>query len=287
MANISKRAWMWSAAGVSVTAVAATVGFTSATHEPDPSEMPLTNASASYRRPGQTAQDWVTYADHVVLFRAVDEVVHDPEPIEVERGEGMVGRTVTLETQRVLWSSEDAPQPPPEVYEYPAFGFVFSDGVENMNPVGTQDEPRIQVGHDYVIAIDWEEARCTEGDVPQPAMWMGLDNSSVVPADAGVVGNGESGGQVSSAQARRNSPEPLLRGEGTFEGQMMGYTVGSLARELARTKPHPNPRNYDATPQAPALAQEQVPESEMDEALPEGVTAQDLLEATPEDTTCP
>ncbi|MFI6575032.1 hypothetical protein ACIBFB_04470 [Nocardiopsis sp. NPDC050513] len=144
----------------------------------------------------------------------------------------------------------------------------------------------MEVGHDYVIAIDWEEARCTPGDEPQPAMWMGLDNNSVVPADDGVVGNGESGGRVSSAQDRRNSPEPLLRGEGTFEGRMTGYTVGSLARELAQAEPHANPRNYDDPPHASTLAQESPPEGEMDEALPEGVTPQDLVEATPEDTSC-
>ncbi|NYH55361.1 hypothetical protein HNR06_004950 [Nocardiopsis arvandica] len=284
MSRISKRAWAFTAAGVGVAAVAATVGFNAATYEPDPDELPLTNASAAYRRPGQTAQDWVTYADHVILARAVDEEVHEPLPVEAERGEGMVGRTVTLEVERVLWSASDPAQPAPKTYEYPTWGFVFTGGVDNMRPVGTQDEPRVEVGHDYVIAIDWEEARCSQGDEPQPAMWMGLDNSSVVPADDGVVGSGESGGRVASAQVRRSSSEPVLRGEGTFEGRMMGETVASLARELAQAEPHANPRSYDQMPQVSAPT----PDGEVhDEALPEGVTPQELAEAEPEDTSCP
>ncbi|MFI6575031.1 hypothetical protein ACIBFB_04465 [Nocardiopsis sp. NPDC050513] len=119
MTDIGKRAWAFTAAGVGVTAAAATVGFTTLASGPDPDELPLTNASASYRRPGATAQDWVTYADHVILARAVDQEVQEPTPIEVERGEGMVGRTVTLEVRRVLWSAPDPAQPAPEVYEYP------------------------------------------------------------------------------------------------------------------------------------------------------------------------
>ncbi|WP_150236552.1 hypothetical protein [Nocardiopsis quinghaiensis] len=284
MSRISKRAWMFTAAGVGVAAAAATVGFNVATHEPDPDELPLTNASASYRRSGESAQDWVTHADHVILARAVDEVVHEPLPIEVERGEGMVGRTVTLEVKEVLWSAPDPAQPAPTTYEYPAWGFVFNGGVDNMTPIGTQDEPRVEVGHDYVIAIDWEEARCTPGDEPQPAMWMGLDNNSVIPADDGVVGNGESGGSVASAQARRNSSEPLLRGEGTFEGQMMGDSVESLARELAQAEPHANPLRSDEAPQEPAPLPEDM--EVHDEILPEGMTVQDLMEVEPEDTSC-
>ncbi|WP_053617539.1 hypothetical protein [Nocardiopsis sp. NRRL B-16309] len=248
MSRISKRTRVFIASGMGTAAVAATVAFNVATYEPDPDELPLTNAAASYRKSGETAQDWVTNADHVILASVVDEVVHEPLPVEVERGEGMVGRTVTLDVRRVLWSAPDAARPAPETYEYPTWGFVFTGGVDDMRPIGTQDEPRVEVGHDYVIAIDWEEARCTPGDEPQPAMWMGLDSNSVVPADGGVVGNGESGGRVESAQARRTSPEPLLRGEGTFEGRMMGETVGALARELARAEPHANPRSSDEAP---------------------------------------
>ncbi|GAB2486544.1 hypothetical protein [Nocardiopsis aegyptia] len=284
MSGISRRARVLTAAGAGVAAVV--VAVNAATYEPGPDELPLTSAGVSYRKAGQSARDWVSNADHVVLVRAVDERVHEPEPVEVERGEGMVGRTVTLDVRRVLWSAPDPAQSAPATYEYPAWGFVFNGGVENMTPIGTQDEPRVEVGHDYVIAIDWEEARCTPGDEPRPAMWMGLDNNSVVPADDGVVGNGESGGQVESAQARRNSPEPLLRGEGTFEGRMMGETVDALARELARAEPHANPRSSDEAPQASALVHEGEELREYDEALPEGVTVQDLLEVEPEDTSC-
>ncbi|WP_304455137.1 hypothetical protein [Nocardiopsis sp. YSL2] len=283
MPRISKRSRVFTAAGAGV----ATVAFNAATYEPDPDELPLTNASVSYRKAGQTARDWVTNADHVILARAVDEQIHEPEPIEVERGEGMIGRTVSLDVQRVLWSAPAPARPAPETYEYPAWGFVFNGGVDNLTPIGTQDEPRVEVGHDYVIAIDWEEARCTPGDEPQPAMWMGLDNNSVVPADDGVVGNGESGGRVASAQERRSSSEPVLRGEGTFEGRMMGNSVGALARELARTEPHANPRSSDEAPQASAQIPEGEELKEHDEALPEGVTVQDLMEFEPEDTSCP
>ncbi|MFE3456172.1 hypothetical protein ACFXKD_01405 [Nocardiopsis aegyptia] len=284
MSGISRRARVLTAAGVGVAAVV--VAVNAATYEPHPDELPLTSAAASYRKSGQSARDWVSNADHVVLVRAVDERIHEPEPVEVERGEGMVGRTVTLEVRRVLWSAPDPARPAPETYEYPSWGFVFNGGVDDMRPIGAQDEPRVEVGHDYVIAIDWEEARCTPGDGRRPAMWMGLDNSSVVPADDGVVGNGESGGRVASARERRNSPEPLLRGEGTFEGRMMGATVDALARELDRAEPHANPRGSDQAPRAPAPVPEGEATQEHDDALPPGMTLEDLEEITPEDTSC-
>lgn len=286
MSRFSKRTWVFIAAGTGTAAFAATVGFNAATYEPDPDpdEFPLTVASASYRRSGETAQDWVTHADHVILARAVDEVIHAPEPVEVERGEGMVGRTVALEVKEVLWSAPDPARPAPTVYEYPAWGLVFNGDVDDLTPIGVQDEPRVEVGHDYVIVIEWEEARCAPGDEPQPAMWMGFDNSTVIPADGGVVGNDESGGRVETAQERRNSPEPLLRGEGTFEGRMMGETVDALARELARTEPRATPSASQEAQQEPAPAPEDLVEH--DDVLPQGMTMEDVLAVEPEDTSC-
>ncbi|MGW5875728.1 hypothetical protein ACWFMI_04115 [Nocardiopsis terrae] len=228
----------------------AIVGAAASTEEA--AELPMTAAHASYRRPSLTAQDWVTFADHVIQVRAVSEEEVPPEPIEIERGEGLIGRVVTLDVEQVLWSADDAPRPAPKTYDYPAWGYTFTGGVENRRIMGVQDQPRVEVGHSYVIAIDWEEARCSPGDEPQPAMWMGLGDRSVVPVDNGVIGNGEKGGRVQTAKERMNSVHRSVDDEVSFEGQMTGKNLDAMARELNATRPDPQPADYEVSAQETA-----------------------------------
>ncbi|MFC4117347.1 hypothetical protein [Nonomuraea zeae] len=82
-------------------------------------------ADGDDRLPSTTDTDWVTYADHVVVGAATAEQRLPAASIEVERGEGLIGRTVTLEVRQVAWSRDDAAQPAPKGWQYNAAGFVF------------------------------------------------------------------------------------------------------------------------------------------------------------------
>lgn len=151
------------------------------------------------RYPSHTAEDWVTYADHVVVVTPVDEVETPPAASEIERGEGLIGRNVEMRVDKVLWSRDDAPKPAPTSYTRQSTGWVFDGDVKNRRKFVLEGRPRIELGHSYVIALRWEPTHCSEGDKPDPAQWVGLGEGSNLPFDEGVIGMGEFAGTVRPA----------------------------------------------------------------------------------------
>ncbi|GAA2690420.1 hypothetical protein GCM10010400_64470 [Streptomyces aculeolatus] len=187
--------------------------------------------------PSSTASDWVTYADHVVAVTAAEESEIAPTAVELERGEGTIGRTVTLTVDKVLWSRPDAPRPAPDVWEYSATGWQFLDGdTGNRTKMALVDQPRVETGHRYVMAITWEEARCSPGDVPEPAQWRGLGEGSEVPFDNGILGRGELEGHVRSAARHRSAAHAADEGA-TLEHQLAGRGEGALVEALNAATP--------------------------------------------------
>lgn len=186
--------------------------------------------------PSTTASDWATYADHVVVVEAVAEQTLAPAQVEIDRGEGLIGRTVTLEVAEVLWSSESAPQPPPKAWEYSAAGSMFKNGdVDDTTAVAVAERPRVEVGHSYVMAIRWEPAQCSEGDPMKPAGWRGLGEGSEIPYDGDTLGNGEFEGRVQTAGtfAAAADAEP----DQGLEERLAGQSAESLVPELEAAQP--------------------------------------------------
>ncbi|MEU5873840.1 hypothetical protein AB0A73_20060 [Glycomyces sp. NPDC047369] len=160
--------------------------------------------------PSITADDWVTYADHAIVVEAVSEAAIEPGAEELERGEGIIGRTVTLVVEDVLWSREGAPVSAPAVWSYNALGWHFADGdTEGAVEMALYGFPRVEVGHEYVMAVRWEAAVCDEDGEFTPAQWRGLGEGSEIPFDGGVLGNGESEGAVGDAAAFAAAAEDL------------------------------------------------------------------------------
>jgi hypothetical protein len=183
-----------SATGIAIAALLAPAGPGAA------DEVLLGLGSDNY--PSVTAEDWVTYADHVVVVEAVSEATISPDAEELERGEGIIGRTVSLTVEDVLWSREGAPVAAPGAWDFNASGWHFSEGdTENAVEMALADTPRVEVGHQYVMAIRWEAATCSDDGDFTPAKWRGLGEGSAVPFDDGVLGNGESEGTVQDAEA--------------------------------------------------------------------------------------
>jgi hypothetical protein len=200
-------------------------------------ERQVVMAHGDDRLPSVTATDWVTYADHVVVVTAASERISEPAQTDLQRGEGLLGRTVRLQVEDVLWSRDGAPQPAPESWDYSAAGSVFTDGaVAEPVPMALHDRPRVEVGHRYIMAIVWERARCSPGDAPEPARWMGLGEGSELPFDGGVIGQGELEGTTRTAtQARALAAEPAAdRG---LEEELAGGGARALAERLKTTKP--------------------------------------------------
>ncbi|MFG3342510.1 hypothetical protein [Glycomyces sp. NPDC048151] len=185
--------------------------------------------------PSETAADWVTYADHVVVVNAVAETAVPPTQIELDRGEGLIGRTVTLEIAEVLWSREGSLMEAPTTWEYTAIGAQFVEG-DTSAPLemALHERPRVEVGHTYVMAIRWEVERCEDGET-EPAQWRGLGEGSEIPFDDATLGNGELEGEIQSAEqfAAAAAEETALG----LEEQVAGQTADALVSELEAATP--------------------------------------------------
>ncbi|MEV6030196.1 hypothetical protein AB0L65_03550 [Nonomuraea sp. NPDC052116] len=227
------------AAGIGIAAALAVAGFTVAdfTDRASAQRRPVELTEADDRLPSTTATDWVTYADHVVVVNAASEQTIPPNQTDVERGEGLIGRKVSLEVKNVLWSREGAAQPAPKEWEYYATGWTFTNrDVNNPTVLAGEGRPRIEPGHQYILAIAWEGPRCAEGDAPEPGRWMGLGEGSELPFDGDVIGQGEMEGRTQSVAEARTAAAEADPNIG-LEEEMVGNNADALAAKLKATPP--------------------------------------------------
>jgi len=232
------RRFTFLAAGLGVAAIAvAGIGLATARSTEDASALPqVVLGDGDDRLPSATATDWVTYADHVVIVSATSERALPPSRTETERGEGLIGRKVGLEVKEVLWSRKGAAQPAPRSWEYNATGWVFSDGkLEDRQPLALRERPRIESGHQYVLAITWEGPRCSDDDAPEPGRWMGLGEGSELPFDGDLIGQGENQGKLQTVAEARTAADAGSAVD--LEDQLAGKGAIELAAELKATTP--------------------------------------------------
>ncbi|MEV8378027.1 hypothetical protein AB0P21_35135 [Kribbella sp. NPDC056861] len=194
-------------------------------------------ADGDDRLPSGAAADWVTYADHVVVVSVTGEKALQPTRTELDRGEGLIGRKVALTVDKVLWSRKDAARPAPRAWEYNAAGWAFSEGKpEQRTPVALHDRPRMEKGHQYVIALAWDGPRCSPGEAVEAGRWMGLGEGSELPFDGGVIGQGENEGAPQPlAKARTDAAKAGAVGD--LEDQLAGSGAGELVAKLKAATP--------------------------------------------------
>ncbi|MDX2939038.1 hypothetical protein [Streptomyces ipomoeae] len=197
-------------------------------------------AHGSDRHPSQTAADWVTYADHVVAVTPVSEREISPTAEELENGEGLILRDVTLRVDDVLWSSDTPGKPAPTSFEWVAHGWQFTEGdTANRTEMAGEHQPRIELGHSYVMAIEWQPPVCAEED-EIPGQWRGLGSDSNIPFDGKVLGRGESEGTatttaraLSAAKAETDPDDPNY----SLEDQLIGKSATALTEALQKAEP--------------------------------------------------
>ncbi|MEO3806027.1 hypothetical protein [Nonomuraea sp. B1E8] len=192
-------------------------------------------AHGSDRLPNHTASDWVTYADHavVVTVKAERELAADQE--ELEAGQGYLPREVTLEVKDTLWSRDGAakPAPVPE-FAWSAAGWTF--GEKGRRPLAVEGRPRLELGHTYIMAIVWVPA-FTDGGEAVPGRWRGLGESSVLPYDGGVIGDGELEGRIQSAAVTMDQRASEGPDGPSLEQAMTGKGAADLAAALDAARP--------------------------------------------------
>ncbi|GAA2597386.1 hypothetical protein GCM10010435_90890 [Winogradskya consettensis] len=181
------------------------------------------------RTASRTAADWKTYADHVLVVTVAGETRVEPSRLEVERGEGMIGRTVQLRIDKVLWSAPDAPQKAPATLKVAAAGWVFNNNEGKAAGVkfAMEDSSRLEVGHTYVKAVEWVDDACSAD--PAVGTWEGLGSGDTIPYDKGVVGAGEFEGRT---QTLDQAKAKFGAGESTLRPQLAGGPVDTLVSNL-------------------------------------------------------
>lgn len=198
--------------------------------------IPVVLAEGDSRFPDQTATDWVTYADYVVVATPVKEAVIEPDMGAASEGPpSMITRELVIRVDSVIWSSNDPARPVPDTFSWPALGWDVEDDGSRGAPMSARNTSRIEVEHRYVMALRWEPPRCSTGDRRIAGRWVGLGGQAVIPFDEpGQLGSGE-------FQGNPGTYEDLKDVEGsagaTLREVVMGKKLGVLVQELKEAVP--------------------------------------------------
>lgn len=156
--GVARRPALRRLGAASVVVLVAAAGTIYAARDRDSATPGMAYVDAQVRYPYETADDVVTYSDHVVLVTAVSEIElpNDAPPERAAAGEGEVYRRVTFRVERSLWSRAGAPAAPAE-FTSVWWGWL----VENhaRRPVTAHGAPWVRVGSRYVLPLAFENGR--------------------------------------------------------------------------------------------------------------------------------
>ncbi|SER10805.1 hypothetical protein SAMN04487983_101179 [Streptomyces sp. yr375] len=178
---------------------------------------------AANRYPSGTAQDWVRYADVVVVGRAVRERESGRRKLSVGAYGYQLQRTVELTVQAKPFTSGTRTHPAVGAsldYEAAGWRLLRSDGTTRV-PDLTGDAPRVIPGHTYILALRWEEER-----------WVALGEGAVVPFDGQVVGRGEWCGRIVDTDAFAQGERTGRSDDHSLEKTLLGQGEPALDRAL-------------------------------------------------------
>jgi hypothetical protein len=225
-----------------VGALAVTAACGAAAPEPAPVVAPgpaetIALGEGSDRTASQSVNDWATYADHVLVVTVVAENRQAPVKRDVDRGEGLVARTVKLRVDKVLWSAPDAPRAAPAgTLKLAAAGWIFNenDGADERK-MALKGSARLDVGHTYIKALEWVDDPCFPD--PKKGSWEGLGSGDTVPFDGGVLGAGEFEGRARTLGQLKGAWKADPADARSLRGQLAGEPVAKLVSGLSSAVP--------------------------------------------------
>ena len=174
-----------------------------------PRRTPASSASGSSvfhldgiaRYPTETAADWASVADFVATATVTSEKELPRATSEtVSEDSDLIGRTVAVKVDDVLWRSPTTQRELPGSFRLGTLGWMQT--ASGKQEAAFADASRIEVGHQYVLALVWARAECAQGDDPSPAGWSLIGSGGALPADGEVIGNGELAGEPVSVNSR-------------------------------------------------------------------------------------
>ncbi|MFF8530769.1 hypothetical protein ACN6K9_006109 [Streptomyces sp. SAS_267] len=178
---------------------------------------------AEDRYPSQTAKQWVTHADQVVVATPIrEQETHRRDftkgPIQYE-----TDREVTFRTDNIVWSARDPAKPMGKDFDMTAPGWRVYRASDNREKKTAAYAPRLETGHTYLLALRWDD----DG-------WMVLGEGAVVPFDDHTAGQGEWCGRVLSKEDVARGEQFSRLDDHSLEKTLLGQGEQAVTRELDR-----------------------------------------------------
>ncbi|MFJ5774884.1 hypothetical protein [Streptomyces sp. NPDC093094] len=176
--------------------------------------------------PSQTASDWVSYADHVVVASPVGEKETGRQ--EYDRGavRSESDRLVAFRTDSVLWSADRPARAMGRDFTVTAPGWREYRATGDRSEMTTGDAPRLETGHTYLLAL-----RSDDGE------WAVLGEGAAVPFDDHVAGRGEWCGRVLTEQDVARGERFSRRDDQSLEEAVLGKGEAAVSAALSRARP--------------------------------------------------
>ena len=184
-------------------------------------EAPVTFGGGSQRLPSKDVQDIVSYADQLSVFSVVSESEIQPPEEVFERGEGYIGRKVTIRIEQNLWNRGPIAEAKGDI-ELTVQGWTLHDNERRLFSLA--GAPRLEVGKRYVgPLVLLSGGRFGDGEWSVFAPWttLRLEGDRTVRSEV-VVGI---------------TPEPVAV-------MLTGKSLGELAQLFGETQPDPFSLQY-------------------------------------------
>ena len=107
--------------------------------------------------PSQTAKDWVSYADHVVVAGPVREQETNRQNYRKGPIAYAMDRRVSFRTDSRLWSRSSPRHAVGRDFDMVAPGWEVHRADGTRVAQTATDAPRLEVGHTYLLALRWRE----------------------------------------------------------------------------------------------------------------------------------
>lgn len=186
--------------------------------------------STSDLLPSQTLSQWVSYAEQVVVARVASERRQEIVGETAEFGEGLVGREVTLEIERTIWSEPELRSQRSGAVTFTAAGWVLKDG--KLSPL-RYEGPRLEVGERVVLPLT---------TTPTGISPLTVHSVALLDADRAVLAPGQT--------------DAVVR-------QLAGRSIADIAQELRTARPDPVAQRFRHLPpfqRSQAVSREEPPD---------------------------
>ncbi|MFF3334167.1 hypothetical protein ACFYWX_32250 [Streptomyces sp. NPDC002888] len=173
--------------------------------------------------PSQSAEDWVSHADHVVVATPTAEENTNRRDFKLGAVEYQTDRKVTFRTDSLLWSAKSPRRTLDKDFELVAAGWQVYRDSGNRTKATTADSPRLETGHTYLLALRWASDK-----------WTVLGEGAAVPFDDHTTAQGEWCGRVMSKEDIASGERFSRSDDTSLEKVLYGQNEQAVKSELAR-----------------------------------------------------